>query len=248
VNVFIGRDGVELGEYPRAELDARARRGELEEGDYYWHEGMDAWRPLNELLGPEAWTPEEPALPPPKEWPRISSQQLIVLGAVAFGVLLLMAIVAYFLFRDPSAFEIAAMNSMQKAAPPLTVQTQNQIRDKAAADLKQRIERLPGRPTPPLNTFYYDVRVNMQRTLSSTVPWNAVMTGEENIVDPATQQTIQHTNFILTTEYRDGHWTFTHYQASTASVTSSSTTEMEADEDSPTPPSIVGMLGLKIKG
>jgi hypothetical protein len=123
---------------------------------------------------------------------------------------------------------------------------ENEIRDKAAADLKEKMQHLPGQPTPPLYTFFYDMEVNMKKSLSKRIPWWALVRGGENVVDPETQKTIKRTDFILTIEYRDGEWFFKHYRASATDVVKEETNEIEEDEKTTVPPSIVGMLGVKM--
>jgi hypothetical protein len=64
VNFFIAREGEEIGDWPRAELNRLARAGELRPTDYYWTEGMENWRQLSDLLPEELWdAPAESAAP-----------------------------------------------------------------------------------------------------------------------------------------------------------------------------------------
>ncbi len=85
----------------------------------------------------------------------------------------------------------------------------------------------------------------MQKSLASKTPWMAVIRGDENVIDPATEKTIRRTQFTLTADYHAGAWTYRRYQAFVSDLATFATTEIEDDEDAPTPPSIVGMLGLK---
>ncbi len=56
VNIRIARDGVEIGECDRADLEQLAREGQVLRTDHYWHEGMEDWQLLSDLLDPGAWT------------------------------------------------------------------------------------------------------------------------------------------------------------------------------------------------
>ncbi len=263
VNIFIARDGAEIGEYPREELARRARAGELRPSDFYWYDGMETWQPLADLLGDKAWDarPSVPSEPVPASEPASLSKQirllqsfiasawpkpqtLIWLGAGCLGFVLLATLVVHF---------INAGSATRAPLPPAPAKALAQpapdpdaVRDKAAAELRQRIERLPARPAAPMNTFYYDVSVDMRRTFAGSVPWTAVIHGGENVVDLETEQTISHTDFILIADYRDGEWTFQHYRASVSDMVKSITTEIDDDERTPAPPSIAGMLGLKL--
>lgn len=58
--VSVARDGAEIGEYPREELDEMARRGQLQPTDLCWFEGMENWLLLEDFLGPKVWKTTEP--------------------------------------------------------------------------------------------------------------------------------------------------------------------------------------------
>ncbi|HMJ05196.1 MAG TPA: DUF4339 domain-containing protein [Chthoniobacterales bacterium] len=236
MNVFIARDGTVIGEYPRAELSERARAGELEMEDHYWHEGMDDWLLLPELLGPDAW--KAPLPPPPPANP------MLILGGIG-AALLAIGLIAFLFIKPDRSVERSAPMSAGAVSSPLGATAAHELRDKAAADLRQKIERLPARATPPLNTFYYDVRVNMNKTLSLEIPWSATIRGGENLVDPKTDETVRRTAFTLEADYKNGVWVYKRYRATASNMTEATTTDIEDDENSPTPPSIVGMLGLK---
>jgi hypothetical protein len=64
MNVYIVRDAVEIGHFPRADLEQMARDNQLLPTDYYWHEGMENWALLPELLGADAWKPLSPTPAP----------------------------------------------------------------------------------------------------------------------------------------------------------------------------------------
>ncbi|MGI8438137.1 MAG: DUF4339 domain-containing protein [Chthoniobacterales bacterium] len=256
MNVFIARDGSIIGEYPRAELESLARRGTIQRADHYWHDGMDNWLPLPDLIGGKAWEPLPPVPDPaparavvepaaksaPETSPRSPLSPAVRYGIIAGGVLLLLLLL-FFLVKPRHREQIAPT----EIVVPQDAQTSNQIRDSAAADLRAKIDRLPGTATPPVNTFYYDVRVNMNRTIDTRAPWTAIMRGFENVIDPQTQQTLKRTEFALTVDFRDGQWIYKSYHAATSNLGDGTTTEIDSDQQSPTPPSIVGMMGLKTK-
>jgi hypothetical protein len=264
VNVFIGRDGAEIGEFPRAQLEPRARAGELQPTDYYWHEGMENWLPLGDLLGADAWKPlatappatatppatgtppataappETAAPPPPPLYRRLAVPAAICgVGFAAF------ACAIYFVISDSGGDESPDATASRFVSPAPEQATDIQVRDRAVADLQQKLSRLPQRAEPPLNTFYYDVAVEMNQSFSKRVPWSAVIRGRENIVDPATEKTVLSTDFSLRADYRDGEWIYTDYRASTSDMIESVSTEIQHQGLDPAPPSLVGMLGLK---
>lgn len=217
-----------------------AQAGTLEREDHYWREGMEDWLPLPDLLGVEAWEPPVPPQPP--------LSPFAILGGFAAAVAVL-AVVAFLFIRPESPPENHPPMRANTPGPdrPGAGLAANELRDKAAADLRQKIERLPAQATPPLNTFYYDVRVNMNKTLSAEAPWSATMVGGENVVDPATQSTIRRTSFTLKTDYENGVWVYKQYRATVSNLDRGTTLEIEDDESSAAPPSIVGMLGLKTR-
>lgn len=273
MQVFIARGGKEIGKYARADLEGLIADGTLRASDYYWHDGMEDWRKLSDLLGEKSGarktkpsrapvaTIGEPAAEPQPELPapkpltirecielwktelRNRRRQLLWFGV---GVLLffLVAAIAIHFVNVNHARPVPVATEEKNSANPTGV-GDLELRDRAAADLRQRIDRLPAKATPPLNTFYYGVRVEMQETFSEASPWRATVHGVEDVVDPETQATVRHTDFLLTTEYRHGAWTFVLYRASSTDLVRELTTEIQDDPRTMTPPSLVGMLGLK---
>ncbi|MDQ6622183.1 MAG: DUF4339 domain-containing protein [Verrucomicrobiota bacterium] len=232
---YIARDGVELGIFWRDEIGRRAREGEFRPTDFYWHDGMANWVRLDELLGPEPWqTP--PAAPTLKS-------RLILAGAIAGGFLfaVLVAIIVINSGSGNSAPRVAKISATRDAAQ------EEALKQKAANELRAKIERLPAQPGPPLFIFFYDVAVNMRPSLSPGAIWDATVRGSENVVDEKNGQTLRRTEFVLITDYRDGEWTFQHYQASTRNLVEAGQTEEEADPRTMTPPTLVTLLGLKIE-
>ena len=305
MKVYIARDGVEIGECEREELEPLLREGQLEATDYYWHEGMENWLLVGEAgesrepesvaaieVEPEIETPITPVPLPAKEatvietpvpspstadsiaadllpkpepfrgstsrgqgmrlsipdWFRLPIQKrfrLPVLGAVAA---ILLAIVGYSVMsaRSDRAARAGALFPPSEGKAPTLPPTPDEVRDTASAVLRAKIERLPAQPVPPLHTFYYGVTVNMRRLVDPRVPWMAIIRGKENTVDPATEKTTVHTDFVLTVEYRDGEWVFQKYHASASDMLKEETAELDANADTLAPPSIVTMMGLKL--
>lgn len=236
MDVHIARDGVIIGEYDEEDLVPLAARGELQLTDHYWREGMEDWQPLPELIGSAAWE-----APPPR-----ASRAVLAGGTIL--ALATIGVAAFYLIAPDRARPNSGLTK-PRAVPSVeeTSAAERELRDKAAADLRQRIERLPALATPPLNTFYYDVAVRMNRTYLARTPWTAEIRGGENLVDPATGQTLRRTEFILTADYTEGEWTYRSYRASATEMESFAITEIEHDEKTPAPPSLVGMLGLKTR-
>jgi hypothetical protein len=256
VNVFIARDGVEIGECPRDEVANHLRSGEILETDHYWHEGMEAWGRIDDLLGirsvrryaepyapPVIAPPPQPAEevgppPPPKNWRLI--------GATALGASLAVIALGAFLIKPdgPAGGERAEVSLRNPAASPEL--TYEQVRDKAAAELQQALDRLPKKAAPPSHTFYYDTSATMNRGLSPRKPWSAVIRGSEQTVDAATEQTVSRTDFTVLAEYSDGAWTYSSYQGSLMNLADAVTTTAEHNAETSAPPGVVAMLGLRI--
>ncbi|MDQ6861256.1 MAG: DUF4339 domain-containing protein [Verrucomicrobiota bacterium] len=239
LTAYVARAGVELGAYWRDEIRERAEAGEFQPDDYYWHEGMDKWIRLGDLLGPASWIAPTPPRPP-----TTVKQKLIIGGAVAGGFALVLFIAIFFITRRDGALPVRGTRVATDAADPAKDHEQ---RDKAAGELRAKIERLPDRAAPPLNVFYYDVSVNMRRAVAARTSWQALIRGSENAVDPATEQTIRRTEFTLQTDYRAGEWVFIHYKASTRNLAEPGESEDEHDANTVAPPLVVTLLGLKIE-
>ncbi len=238
MNAYIARDGEELGEFQRSDIEELARAGELRPTDYYWHEGMENWVLLEDLLGPDPWRP-----------PPSLRSQLPLAGGVLAALVLAGLIAIYFVNATGAGGRSRTGRRPETASSTLLLDPakERELRDRAAAELRQRIESLPGRPAPPLYTFFYDVAVQMRRSLSPPALWEAMVRGSENAVDPATEQTLRRTEFTLVTEYRDGAWAFKHYKSSTRNLAEPGQSEEEHDAHTATPPALVTMLGLKIE-
>ena len=279
LTVYIARDGAEIGECRRGDVEQLIREGELRPTDYYWYEGMEQWRELQHLPPPvdqlaqtqrldvpedsvrekvapadeapveaEAAAAEPAAdssrrrwtIPPQARKPMMAA----AIGAGSFLLAVLIAVLVVRLGHDSTPVHPRPA----KAAPPVMDKEQDvKLRDKAAADLRSRLERLPARAEPPLYVFYYDVAVDMRRSGSARIPWEALVRGSENTIDPASEQTTKRTEFLLRTEYRDGQWTFKHYKGSTRNLAEPAETQEEHDDRTATPPALVTMLGLKIE-
>ena len=86
----------------------------------------------------------------------------------------------------------------------------------------------------------------MNRGLSPRTPWTAVIHGGENTINPETQESIGRTDFTVNAEYTDGAWTYTSYSSSATDAANSLSGTATHNAQLPTPPSVVGMLGLRI--
>ncbi|MGZ5503300.1 MAG: GYF domain-containing protein [Chthoniobacterales bacterium] len=299
MTIYIARDGEEIGECERQDLEQLTREGQVLPSDYYWHEGMEDWRTVGDLLATSAEKTDAPRAsrvlkplrpqeaPPAREPARTAEQTVRIpteatapakpaiqyrdpkeflrqrrkaprevkrfelprarlrLIAITIAGLLFIAIGLYlfFIIRSERAGRASALFPLNA---PSAQPNADEILEKASATLREKIERLPARPEPPLYRFFYDVRVEMKKSLSTRIPWWALIRGGENVVDPETQKTTVRTDFILTIEYRDGEWTFKHYRASVSDMVKEETSEIEEDEKTTVPPSIVGMLGVKM--
>ena len=178
-----------------------------------------------------------------------AKRSLIIAGAICGGFVVAAVIAILVIRLGHDSTPVRAKTATAAGAPTPIVEPDEvrKLRDKAAADLRGRLESLPSKPAPPLYTFYYDIRVNMRRALSPGAQFAAQVRGSENVVAPESEQTIRRTEFTLLTEYRDGQWTFKHYKASTRHLDHPADSEDEHDERTPTPPPLVSMLGLKIE-
>ncbi|MBA2430754.1 MAG: DUF4339 domain-containing protein [Chthoniobacterales bacterium] len=307
MNVYIARDGVELGEFPGSELAKRARAGELWPTDYYWIEGMDSWLLLGDRLPPETWQQQEktppvaapapapveaapkvpdPATPaPPGVVPEVVAEPAVeskdnaeseaadeffpvlpaapaaplpfalparrttlLVGGILAAVLVL-AIGAFFLFseRDDPANPPLRLRPTPTPAPPIDRKTDLADRDRAAAVLRERIEQLPIRATPPQNLFYFDLRVRMGPSSRHGSRWTAVLTGTENTVDPEADKPIRQTKFTLTTDYRGDAWTYLSYEAVVTDLLTLDGMAVKHAADAEAPPSLATILGLRIE-
>ncbi|MDQ2919958.1 MAG: DUF4339 domain-containing protein, partial [Verrucomicrobiota bacterium] len=268
MKVSIARDGAELGDFPRQELERLARTGRLRPTDLYWREGMESWLKLEDLLGSDTWKSRPIAPPPPRFAPVRNSETVAAVAPVmkteplipgpplsgrfyliAAVCVLLAALIAggiYFIKARNTAGAATALFARNSTPAAIENSDPKAIQDKAVADLRQIVSRLPTKPAPPLYAFYYDISVNMKKSLSVRTPWTAILHGGENVVDPATEQTTMHTDFALTLDYRDNEWIFRRYDASESDMVKSVTTEIKEDEDTVAPPIIIAMMGIKI--
>ncbi len=268
--MFIARGSVDIGRFPQEQLPELARKGVIKRTDTYWHKGMDGWEPISDLLRPAVWEPGnetpvvdpilgraagsgEPApagtapdsaqaagdTPPPRraDWRKVGAISLAALvGLVALGYLLIKPEI------EPME-PVTAMRSLGGSPPP--ARNALAIRDKALADLQQRIERLPEQPTPPLNTYYYDFTIEMNETVEARTPWRAVIRGRENVLKPDSDETLSRTEFVLTTDYTDGEWVYKTYSGTTLNTEDQTTSVIQHNERRVAPPVLVGILGLK---
>ena len=170
MDVWIARGGVEIGAFRQADLGDLARAGELEPTDHYFCDGMEDWDLLESLLGAETWNPPEPPPPPPSP---LRQLRFPLLGAVGL-IVLMVAIVASFFYLRTSRSRVA-----QTAATAENIERQsdparnNRLRDKAAAELRAKIEKLPDKPSAASNVFYYGFWITMKDSSSPETPWSS---------------------------------------------------------------------------
>lgn len=226
---YVARDGDELGAFTNAEIAERLQRGEFQPNDYYWCEGLRDWVPLGTAL--EVAPPRTALLTPARH------KQLITAAWIIGGFLLALLLAIFFVTRRDGAAPVR----------PLSVRSDDSMRalgDKAVADLRERISRLPTHAAPPLNAFYTGVSAKFRRSLLPRTTFEGMIEGSANEVDPATQQATRRTDFSLTTGYRDGEWVFLHYRAKMRNLLDDTEIEEEHDGKEPAPPPIVALLGL----
>ncbi len=239
MKAFIARQGTELGEFTREQIEQLTRVGEFLPGDMYWEQGMEDWQPLVEVLGPNFWAKPEP--------PLSVRQRLAIGGGIALLALAIFALVIRWTITDAPSTPIAT----RAAAPvtqtaPLDQGAEKEVRAQAIDALRRKLQALPSQATAPLFLAYYDVAVEMRRSLMANTPYEVTIHGSENSVDPATQETTRRTTFDLLAEYTAGEWTFRRYLGSVQSTDNSDTIVIEAGPGSDTLPTIVTLLGLKV--
>jgi hypothetical protein len=167
------------------------------------------------------------------------------------GLLVILAAVVASLFYVRASL---ARASQTKVATAETVELQmdparnKRLRDQAAAELRAKIEKLPDKPSAASNVFYYGFWVTMKDSSSSETPWLVTIHGGEDVVDPATRATLWRSDFTLETDYRQREWTFKHYRATTTNMKDGTTTQVDTEPASGTPPMVVNNIGLKIPG
>jgi hypothetical protein len=267
LKVFIARGTSDVGRFPREQLPELARKGVIRRTDTYWHKGMDGWEPISDLLGPSVWEPGNETLvldPIParaggsgaqssgasapaaaqesSETPPARRTAWGTLAAISVGALIALVALGYFLIKpDTEPMEPATATS-GPAAPAVDMVA---IRNKALADLQQRIERLPKQPAPPLNTYYYDVGIELTETFQARTPCKAIIRGRENVLKPDSEETLARTEFTLTADYTDGEWVYKKYRGTTLNTQDRTTSVLQHDETRLAPPVLVGILGLK---
>ena len=268
MKVFIARGTEDIGSFPQEQLPQLARTGEIKRTDTYWHDGMDTWEPLSDLLGRAVWepggrdaaggpdatstaqgpdlSPMGAAKPPPKprvaspaptDWRKIAAAFVIILIAVIILGLLVIK-------PDTESMEPAGTSSAGNRAPAARASS-SVVREKVTDELRQRIERLPKAPVPPLNTYYFDVSIDVTETSAMRAPYVASIRGRENVVDPETKETMSQTEFNLTAEFAAGEWVYKSYNATTLNVADRTTTAVRHDSMRSAPPVLVAVLGLK---
>jgi hypothetical protein len=69
-NLYLGRDGRQMGPFAWAQIASMASSGQVLPGDLAWHDGMAEWQPAESVLSrlglnlPSVSSPRPPAVPP----------------------------------------------------------------------------------------------------------------------------------------------------------------------------------------
>jgi len=259
VKVFIARGTEDIGSFPREELPQLARTGTIRRTDTYWHDGMDTWEPVSDLLGRSVWEPggdaavddsdSKPAAPPPRQksastLPPASADWRKI--AAAFAGVLIAMIVAGVLLIKPETEPMEPAGTLRPVGDaPASRTSSTVVREKIAGELRQRIERLPKNATPPLNTYYFDVSIDVTETSTTRAPYAASIRGRENVVNPETGNITSQTEFTVTAEFAAGEWVYKTYRATTLNTEDRTTSTIRHDSNRLAPPVLVAMLGLK---
>ena len=238
MDVWIARDGVEIGAYAQAELPNLARLGHLQPTDHYWYEGLEDWGLLEDLLGTDAWKPRAEVAPP------ASPRRYARLAAAAGALVLFLAIVARLSQPTAAPPAIATPEPAVGGGQPIRdlSRTDPKFREKAIAALDELVTKLPRAATPHANFYYYAINVAIPESPGGLT---ATITGAEDVVDPVTQKTAWHTPFVLTLEYRHGQWMYQDYRASTTDMSDGTVAEIDGSRTAAIQPTIVSILGIK---
>lgn len=65
MDFWLIRDGEKAGPFADYDIRSKIEAGELEPDDPVWHEGLDGWRPLQEIVSFQSAFERPPAVPPP---------------------------------------------------------------------------------------------------------------------------------------------------------------------------------------
>ncbi len=109
-------------------------------------------------------------------------------------------------------------------------------------ELTAKVNRLPQATSSSSSVSYYDLSVQVPRPPG---PLRATIRGQENAIDPATEDIQTHRSFVLQAEFRAGEWIFREYRATEEDLRSRTSAEVTADNNSPVLPSLIYALGLK---
>ena len=268
MKVFIARGTEDVGSFPEEQLPQLARSGKIKRTDTYWHDGMDTWEPVSELLGRSVWEPGgggevarpdvkvaarpsddlwDAARPPEKSrsTPRSTPLDWRIIGGAAAGLVIAVIVLGLFVIK-PDAEPIEPVGTLRPAgSAPAPRGNTSVVRDKLADELQQRVDRLPKTPAPPLNTYYFDVSIDVTATGAMRAPYAATINGRENVVDPETGTTISQTEFAVTTDFAAGEWVYKTYRATTLDSEGRITSMILHDSNRLAPPVLIAMLGLK---
>jgi len=232
--VKVARDGVEIGEYGREELDERVHTGQVLRTDHYWREGMEEWQLVEDILNPDPWTP---AASPPIYRAR---------GVIVAAIGCLAAVAAGFAFY---LLVVLPARLPDKPAPagtpnPDLDRTDAGLRTRATTELTAKLNKLPNVATPPSYTFYDSLSITIPDPPASLT---VTIRGTETAVSSDTREAISRADFVVKTDFRQNKWFFKYYHASANDLVHGTTTEIDRDDQYPIPPAIVSLLGLQLK-
>ncbi|MEP6699240.1 MAG: GYF domain-containing protein [Verrucomicrobiota bacterium] len=200
---------------------------------------------------------DKPVLPEPPLFPEVEPSKLsrwrtLILIITVATVLAVLLGAAFYRQRQKSPLLKETERASNLAAhrePPADQPSAADIkqRDKATAELDERIQKLPAKASSASSRFYSDLHVSIAKGTSPAVPWKATMRGTEHIVDPTSLGPLSRTDFTLLLDYQQGEWIFKRYEAALANLKGSAPTTISADNPNATPPAIVNELGLKLR-
>jgi hypothetical protein len=153
MNVFIARAGKDIGKFPREEIPNLLEGGTILETDQYWHRGMEGWGHISDLLAARRFRPHaEVKAPPPADRvgkraeretpppPPVPPKNWALIGALLVAVLTATVGLGSWLIKPDWGDESPPAAASLGGAPPAEGPTDEEVREKAAADLRQSLD------------------------------------------------------------------------------------------------------------
>jgi hypothetical protein len=98
MNLYVAKNQQKHGPYTVAEVQSRIATGEFVESDLGWHDGVQGWQPLSQLLGPLPATPQVgpsiPSIPPAPLKSSGLAKASFIIALVGIGVWLVLVVTA----------------------------------------------------------------------------------------------------------------------------------------------------------